>query len=274
MNRLLDSHLDAEALRDELVAPHGPWTRIDVVDQTGSTNADLLAAAAAGAADRTVLVARHQQAGRGRLTRGWVSPPGSSLAMSVLLRPRISVAAFSWLPLLAGLAVVDALHDTGSTDVGLKWPNDVLLGPRQRKVAGILAETAASTDDTPGVVVGIGINVSAIPEGLDAEATSVAAEGGTANRAHVLVALLRRLAVRESQWRAVGGDPDASRLRADYRSCCLTLGTHVRVELPGGEFLHGIAEDVDRDGRLLVLDRTGQRRAIAAGDVVHLRKNE
>ena len=83
--------------------------------------------------------------------------------------------------------------------------------------------------------------------------------------------MLTRLAERESAWRAAGGDPDAHRLRADYRAACSSLGAEVRVELPGGMTVTGMAEDVDGDGRLLLLGADGHRRAIAAGDVVHLR---
>jgi BirA family biotin operon repressor/biotin-[acetyl-CoA-carboxylase] ligase len=90
-------------------------------------------------------------------------------------------------------------------------------------------------------------------------------------RAALLVALLRRLAEREAAWRAEGGDPDAGGLRADYRAACASLGAEVRVELPGGMTVAGMAEDVDGDGRLLLLGADGNRRAVAAGDVVHLR---
>jgi BirA family biotin operon repressor/biotin-[acetyl-CoA-carboxylase] ligase len=87
----------------------------------------------------------------------------------------------------------------------------------------------------------------------------------------VLTTLLGCFAEREAAWRDAHGDAEASRLRADYRAGCATLGSEVKVELPGGTVLHGIAEDVDRDGRLLLLDPAGHRRAVAAGDVVHLR---
>jgi BirA family biotin operon repressor/biotin-[acetyl-CoA-carboxylase] ligase len=259
--------LDAGALRTALV---GPWAQLDVVERTGSTNADLMAAAVAGAPDRSVLVAEHQEAGRGRLARSWVSPPGSGLTVSVLFRPvGVSPSRFSWLPLLAGLAVLDTVRSFTTAPAGLKWPNDLLMGAPPRKVAGILAEV---TDPSrPAVVVGIGLNVDSAPPD-QAGATSLAAEAGTeVDRAAVLVALLVRLAEREAVWREGRGDPDATRLRADYRAACSSLGAPVRVELPGGTSVSGIAEDVDSDGRLLVLDAAGHRRAVAAGDVVHLR---
>jgi len=258
--------LDAGALRAAVI---GPWAQLDVVEQTGSTNADLIAAAAAGAPDRTVLVAEHQESGRGRMTRSWVSPPGAGLTVSVLLRPTgVPPSRFGWLPLLVGLAVLDTVREFSTAPVGLKWPNDVLLGSRPRKVAGILAEVADA--HRPAVVVGIGLNVGALPPDQPF-ATSLAAEGSCAERDAVLVALLSRLDEREARWRAGRGDPEQTRLRADYRAACASLGSEVRVELPGGALLTGIAEDVDPDGRLLLLDPTGHRRAVSAGDVVHLR---
>ncbi len=269
MNRT-NRPLDVDALRAALV---GPWAQVDLVDRTGSTNADLLAAAASGAPDRTVLVAEHQEAGRGRLTRSWVSPPGSGLTVSVLLRPAgVPTSRLAWLPLLAGLAVLDAVGQFTTAPARLKWPNDLLIGTRPRKVAGILAEMADPS--RPAVVVGIGVNVSAVPPDHPF-ATCVAAEaGGGVDRTDVLVALLSNLAARESVWREGRGDPDVTRLRADYRAGCSSLGAEVRVEMPGGAVLSGIAEDVDRDGRLLILDASGHRRAVAAGDVVHLRPEE
>lgn len=258
--------LDCDALRAELV---GPWAHLDVVERTGSTNADLLAAAAAGAPDRTVLVAEHQEAGRGRLARSWVSPPGSGITVSVLLRPvGVPQARFGWLPLLAGLAALDTVRELTPVQAGLKWPNDLLLGPEQRKAAGILAEVADAV--RPAIVVGIGMNVAATPAD-QAVATSLAAEGADVDRSTVLVTLLTHLAEREAAWREARGDADAVRLRADYRAACASLGAQVRVELPGGATLRGIAEDVDRDGRLLLLDPAGHRKAVSAGDVVHLR---
>jgi BirA family transcriptional regulator, biotin operon repressor / biotin---[acetyl-CoA-carboxylase] ligase len=258
--------LDAGALRAAVV---GPWAQLDVVAETGSTNADLLAAAAAGAPDRAVLTTEHQAAGRGRLTRSWVAPPGTGIAVSVLLRPtRVPPSRFGWIPLLAGLAVLDTVRECGVAAAALKWPNDCLVGDARRKVAGILAEVADPVQ--PAVVLGIGLNVTAAPPDTPT-ATCLLDEGGTADRTRVLSTLLLRLAEREERWREHRGDPEASRLRADYRAACASLGSRVRVDLPGGGALSGIAEDVDIDGRLLLLDEAGRRRAVAAGDVVHVR---
>jgi BirA family transcriptional regulator, biotin operon repressor / biotin---[acetyl-CoA-carboxylase] ligase len=266
MNRTAPSLREA-GLR--AAALSGRWARLDLVERTGSTNADLMAAAVAGAPDRTVLVAEHQEAGRGRLARSWVAPPGSGITVSVLLRPAgVPASRFGWLPLLAGLAVLDTVRAFTPAPAGLKWPNDLLLGTAQRKVAGILAEVADAA--RPAVVIGIGLNVTASPPEQPG-ATSLAEEGADCDRAEVLTTLLARLGEREASWRDGRGDPEATGLRADYRAGCASLGADVKVELPGGAAVRGIAEDVDSDGRLLVLDAEGRRRAVAAGDVVHVR---
>jgi BirA family transcriptional regulator, biotin operon repressor / biotin---[acetyl-CoA-carboxylase] ligase len=263
---------DADVLRAALVRPAGPYARLDVVDSIGSTNAALLAAAAEGAPDGSVLVAERQESGRGRLGREWVTPPGTAIAVSVLLRPvGVPTDRFGWLPLLTGLAVHQAVQAAVPSRACLKWPNDVLVGAEQRKAAGILAEASSGPDGT-AVVLGIGLNVLGSPDSLPPGATSLQAEGARdVDRHALLIALLTALAARESAWRAAAGDPDADRLRADYRAVCGSLGAEVRVELPGGMTVTGMAEDVDGDGQLLLLNADGHRRAIAAGDVVHLR---
>jgi len=142
----------------------------------------------------------------------------------------------------------------------------LVLGDGQRKVAGILAEVADPV--APAIVVGIGINVAAAPPD-EPGATCLAEYAADADRARVLVEVLRRLAEREHAWRGRAGEPGTA--RADYRAACLTLGSPVRVTMPGTGYVDGIAEDVDADGRLLVLEPGGRRRAMAAGDVTHVR---
>ncbi|MCE3550129.1 biotin--[acetyl-CoA-carboxylase] ligase [Pseudonocardia sp. RS11V-5] len=264
---------DEHALRHALLGPAGRWARLDVVEETGSTNADLMAEALAGAPDGSVLVTEHQTKGRGRLDRTWEAPRGSGIAVSVLWRPEgIPAERLGWLPMLAGVALLDAIRAVApDVAAGLKWPNDLLLGTDRRKGAGILAEMTPVSGGGPGVVLGMGINVDAPAGTLPPTATSLAAEGAPVDRSELLVTLLRNLAERESAWRAAAGDADESGLRADYRAGCLSLGSEVRVELPGGTALVGMAEDVDPQGHLLVLEADGHRRAIAAGDIVHLR---
>ncbi|MBF6172462.1 biotin--[acetyl-CoA-carboxylase] ligase [Nocardia blacklockiae] len=243
------------------------FSRIDVVESTGSTNADLLARAGEPDSDGRVLIAETQLTGRGRHDRVFVSPPRAQIAMSVLLRPRgVAPAVLGWLPLLAGVATVDAVRATTGLRADLKWPNDVLIGGR--KTAGILAEVAPDPA-APAVVVGIGLNVSLTEEELPVpHATSLTLAGAAeVDRTALVQSMLREFARYYTDWRAAGWDPTA--LAREYRTRCATLGAAVRAELPGGEVLTGTATDVDGQGRLLIGDR-----AVSAGDVTHLRPQD
>ena len=254
----------------------GFWTALDVVASTGSTNVDLLARAAGDAAgpEGQVLVAEEQTAGRGRLGRTWTSVPGASLTFSALLRPAtVPAARRGWLALLAGVAVASAVRSVtgGGVAAVLKWPNDVLVG--DRKLAGILAE---QSPDGSAVVIGTGINVATPADTLPVSpaglaGTSLLVEGATVTREALLLEVLRQL---ERWYVAFRADPDPVRtgLLEAYRQLCVTLGQKVRVELPVGRFMTGVARGIDPDGRLLVSDDPGDPpMAISAGDVVHVR---
>lgn len=270
--------LSEPALRRALLdgaAGAAPLARLDVVATAGSTNADLLARAGDrdGWPHRSLLVAEHQQAGRGRLDRTWVTPPRAALTLSLLLRPRAPRERWGWLPLLAGVAVVRTLRDVTGVDAGLKWPNDVLLPPRPGtdegagKVAGLLAQV-----DGDAVVLGIGLNVTSGADELPPGGTSLRLAGAaTTDRDTVLRALVRELARLLDAWDGAGGDAVACGLAGAARELCVTLGQPVRVVRPDGDLL-GDAEGLDDDGRLLVRERSGSLTAVAAGDVVHLRR--
>ncbi|MDT7712643.1 MAG: BirA family transcriptional regulator [Pseudonocardiales bacterium] len=261
--------LRESALRRALVTPEGPYTALDVVESVSSTNTALAAAARQGAPDRSVLVAEHQSAGRGRAARSWVAPPRSGLTLSVLLRPtEVPQTRWSWLPLLVGVALCRTVSTLGELPAALKWPNDLLLGTHQRKAAGILAEVVP-TD--PAVVVGIGLNVTLRPEELPVpEATSLAIEqAACTDRDPLLRALLRTLDTELRQWYEHDGDPVESGVREAYQQHCATLGEQVRIELPGQPALTGTAEQIDTEGRLVVLS-DGQRCALSVGDVTHV----
>jgi BirA family biotin operon repressor/biotin-[acetyl-CoA-carboxylase] ligase len=258
----------------DLPASHGMWTPIDVVASTGSTNADLLARAVGGLEplDGEVLVAEEQTAGRGRLGRTWTSVPGASLTFSVLLRPvTVPPARRGWLPLMAGVAVASAVRSVAGVGAVLKWPNDVLVG--ERKLAGILAE---QSPDGSAVVIGMGLNVATPAEALPVSpaglpATSLLVEGASVSRATLLLEVLRQL---ERRYVAFRSDPDPARtgLLAEYRSLCGTVGQRVRVELPAGRILTGVAVDIDPEGRLLVAGGPGDPPSpVSAGDVIHVR---
>ncbi len=264
-------------LRRALVDGPGPWTSVEVLTATGSTNDDLAARAASGAAlDGAVLTTDDQRAGRGRHDRTWSTPPRSSVAVSVLLVPDdVPQARWSWLPLLAGVAVAEALTEVADVQAGLKWPNDVLVDVEgeARKLCGVLAQVVA-TPAGPGVVVGIGVNVTQradeLPVPTAASLTTAAAT--TTDRDTVLRAVLRSLGRWTTAWRSAAGDPTSSGLAAAYREASTTIGSRVQVHLPGELLLVGVATGLDDDGRLLVAPADGSPpRALAAGDVVHLR---
>ena len=259
--------LDVVRVRHDLVGPGRPLTRLDVVETTGSTNADLLARHSAGEdIDGAVLIAEHQSAGRGRNGRAWSTPPRSQIALSVGIAARdVPTTAWGWVPLLTGVAVVEAIRATTGVDANLKWPNDVLVG--EGKLAGILAEVAAPD---PVIVVGLGLNVTlTAEEAPDPRATSLLMLGSTMlDRSALLDAVLAELTVRIDRWRYAGG-PDAT-LVADYRRRSVTLGTRVRALLPGDREIIGVATDLDESGQLSI-DTGAQTVTVSAGDITHLR---
>ena len=264
--------LDAAGLARAVLRPGGLWQAVEVVERTGSTNADLLARALGGAPEGVVLAAEEQSAGRGRLGRTWVSPPRAALTFSLLVRPAtVPVARRSWLPLLAGVAVTSAVTAVTGVQARLKWPNDVLAGPA--KLGGILAEAVGDA-----VVVGIGLNVSTEPGelpppgpgALAATSLRIAATAAPAREA-LLIEILAGFERWYLAWLRVGGDPERCGLRAEYTQLSGTIGRRVRAERPGGQLLSGLAVGVDLDGRLLVAASSGTVVPVAAGDVVHVR---
>jgi BirA family transcriptional regulator, biotin operon repressor / biotin---[acetyl-CoA-carboxylase] ligase len=245
--------------------------RVQVAEHTGSTNADLVVAASAEEYPHlSVLLTTDQRSGRGRLDRRWETPPGSALAVSVLLRVgELPLDARGWIPLAAGWAMTEAIRaQLTDQDVALKWPNDVLVGGR--KICGILAE---ATLDFAAVVVGSGINTAMAPEQLPVEtATSFAVEGEVCDEDRLMADYLVGLDRALTALIAAGGDAVASGLHADVAGVCGTLGRAVRVSLPDGSVLEGTATGIDAEGRLQVT-RAGaaEPAAVSAGDIVHLR---
>ncbi len=255
---------------------------VEVVALTGSTNADLVARARSGEPGPLWLVAHEQTHGRGRLGRVWSSEMGDSLALSLLLRPGVPQPRWTWLPLLVGLGVVDAVAGLGGV-VALKWPNDVVVpsglqaagqhGPDGaltglRKLAGILVE-AVHGPGGPAVVVGVGVNLRTPEAQVAPQATSLADLTGTpAAPEAVQDSVVRAVTARVRAWQADQGDPGRG-LREAYRLACTTLGRDVEVSTPAGR-LAGTAVDVDADGALVLRTPSGPR-TVTAGDVVHVR---
>lgn len=236
--------------------------RVQWRESTGSTNDDLVVRARSGEPAGLVIATCDQQAGHGRQGRTWVAPKDSALAMSVLLRPSRDQSAWSLLPLIAGLAVQRALSGYGPrVQARLKWPNDVLVGPEEHKVSGVLC--VASED---AVVVGIGINTAMTQEQLPIPtAASLHTLGVDVYERdlcdEVLAELSPLLAIFEA-------GSDAELLR-DYCEVSATLGREVRAHTPAGDVV-GKAAAIADDGSL-VLETADGLAHISAADVIHLR---
>lgn len=232
-------------------------------EQTGSTNADLVAAAHKGAPAWTAHITEYQSAGRGRHGRVWTAPPGSQIILSILIRPPgQTLQRLGTMPLITGLAILDALPIPAK----LKWPNDVLV--HGRKLCGILGE-AVSLGDEPALVLGLGLNVSLTEADLPvphAISLDIAYPDRDFDRTKLAGDILLALQTRLRQWMA-----DTPTLMEDYRKVCSSIGKQVKVLLPEEKTLIGTAVDVADDGRLVVVDTQGERHILAAGDVTHLR---
>ncbi len=240
--------------------------RFEYVDQTGSTNTDLVAAAAADPSQYphlSVLVAGSQTAGRGRTGRAWVSPAGKSLSISVLVRPEgWATENFGWLPLVAGVAMRRAVQAAlPHKSVGLKWPNDVQV--EGLKISGILSELLPGAT---GVVVGAGVNLTLEKDELPIEAaTSLKLEGSEISPDDFLVSYLSELAALVQNF-----DDVPAMVRAE----CSTIGQTVRAIFPDGSERIGLASGIDDLGRLLIsAPGENQLLAVSAADIQHLRHN-
>jgi BirA family biotin operon repressor/biotin-[acetyl-CoA-carboxylase] ligase len=266
--------LSARSLERALLTAGGLWRRLEIKPETGSTNADVAEAVRAGAPEGLIIVAESQSAGRGRRDRQWVSPPRAGLTLSVLWRPGdgalpVPQKHWGWLPLLTGVAVLEAVHRIAEVEAALKWPNDLLIG--DRKCAGILAEVIDEA-----VVVGVGLNVTTrsdeLPPVNGLPATSLQLAGAqSTDRDPLLKALLRGVERWYRGWREAGGDAEMCGLLGAYRRGCATVGRTAQVHLPTGDTLRGEATTVDRDGQLVIRSADGVLHRVSAGDVLHVR---
>ncbi|MFM6963414.1 MAG: biotin--[acetyl-CoA-carboxylase] ligase [Micrococcales bacterium] len=240
------------------------------VTSIDSTNRELLQ----GAAELpgwAVLVADLQTSGRGRSGRQWEAPAGSSMLASVLIRPiGVQPTEFAWIPLIAGLSMVDAIASLpGGVRADVKWPNDVLI--HDQKVCGILSELLA---DLSGVVVGSGANVFQNQDELPIEtATSLRIAGAQiAEIDELLSAYLNQLQRNLAEFESLAGELEGSDLLTRIKAACTTIGRDVRVILPNATEFLGVATDIDGLGRLVVRGST-ETLTVSAGDVMHLRHN-
>lgn len=243
-------------------------SRLEVLNRADSTNTVLRDHAEDGDEwpHLSVVLTDDQTAGRGRLGRVWTAPRGASIAVSVLLRSLPESADVrGWIPLIAGVAMADAVAaQLPDRAVEVKWPNDVLVDGG--KICGILAE---ATSDA--VIVGTGINIAMTASQLPVPtATSFAMLGAQADVDRLVSQYLRGLDSLLGAL-AAAGDAVSSGVHAAVTARCATIGRDVRVSLPGDRVLDGRAVALDSDGRLVVRDDEGADHSVAAGDVVHVR---
>ena len=243
----------------------------------------------------SVYASLYQSAGRGRLARAWTAPPGACLAASIVVRPHASAdplarelpeGSYHWMTLIAGLSVVDIWRGYG-VDAALKWPNDVIA--QGAKGCGILAQLVPESGSTEGqrsIIVGIGQNTNMSAEQLPVPtATSLSlCTGQVIDSSEVLTRLVGIFVRRYRAFVRAGGDPErpdplnpdplnpqSISLLDQARATTATLGASVRLSLPDGSTVEGVAEDLDAQGRILIRREDGVPEPYAVGDIEHLR---
>jgi BirA family biotin operon repressor/biotin-[acetyl-CoA-carboxylase] ligase len=243
----------AESLDHALV----PWrvVRFDAID---STNEEARRRALAGDPGRMWIVADEQTAGRGRRGRVWISLRGNLHASALLIDPCPRRSA-PQLGFVAGVALAAAATDVGAAEIGLKWPNDLML--KGAKCAGILVEGVGLAGGGAAYVAGIGVNCAHAPEGLDyATACLTRASGSAVAPGELFQRLVERFDETLEEWRA--GEAFAS-IRAAWLDCALGLGGRIEIESRGGK-REGVFDGIDADGRLLLRTRRGLETVEAA----------
>lgn len=240
--------------------------RVEHFKEVDSTNSWLAQEARNGAPEGRVAYADFQSAGRGRLDRSWVAPPGTSLLCSILLRPPLAPRELYLAVAAVALSARAALVRLSGVRPSLKWPNDLLVG--DLKLAGLLGEIVMG-DESFSVIVGIGINLTNAGP-VDGRATSVLDVAGvTITPRALLDILLEELEDRRALLDSAEG---RETLRQEYEGALSTLGRFVKIELANG-VESGIARGVDSSGQLEV-EVDGAMMVFNAGDVVHVRPGE
>jgi BirA family transcriptional regulator, biotin operon repressor / biotin---[acetyl-CoA-carboxylase] ligase len=251
---------------DDLLLPQRKNVRVLAV--TGSTNADARLWAEEGAPEGSTLVADTQTAGRGRLERSWLSPPGMNLYLSQIIRG--SMEELRLVPMVGAVAVRETVsHTLKGMAAVIKWPNDILVS--EMKVAGILVEAARRGD--PAAILGIGVNLnmseSDFPTGLRTPAASLRMLlGHPLDRRAFLEQLLDRLEDWRNRFRTSPGD-----MLNAVRTHCITINSRVRISSPGHPPWIGLATDIREDGTLLVTTDAGTTVCVEAGDVDSLQSH-
>jgi len=225
--------------------------------------------AARGAREGTIILCETQSEGRGRIGRAWASPSGG-VYFSIILRPLLRPTQALRLPLIAGLAVAQAIRGLTGLKPELKWPNDIIIN--DRKAGGILTEINAEVDRLHWIIMGIGLNVNTpgglLPDEVKDLATSLQREqGNPISRVSLLQGILTELEQLYEDFRRSGFET----ARLKWKSMSYTIGKEVTV-CSAAEEVTGRAVDIDSDGALIVVKSDGKRERIIAGDVT-LKKN-
>lgn len=238
--------------------------RLITLDTVGSTNDEARRLAGKGAGDGTLIRARRQTAGRGRLGRSWVSEAGN-LYVSMILKPGCRLGQAGQVGFAAANAVADAITEVmpATVTVGCKWPNDVLAAGR--KVSGMLLESEMNaTGELDWLIVGIGINIDSHPEDVNFPATSLKACGadGCVSADTVLEAFCRNFRAGYAEWSRDGFEP----VRRAWLARAVGRGKDIRARTATAT-LEGVFEDMDTGGALIVRGADGTLTKVSAGDV-------
>jgi BirA family biotin operon repressor/biotin-[acetyl-CoA-carboxylase] ligase len=241
--------------------------RILIKTEVNSTNELASQLASKGAAEGTVVLALTQSAGRGRLSRSWISPSGG-LWLSVILRPKIKAIEASKLTFIASLSVAEVLREQYRLNAETKWPNDVLVNGK--KICGVLAKMITTGESVEGVILGIGLNAnfpaSILPKLVRTDATSIESElGKEIILQELFAALMKKLEETYKVLLKEGSQPVLSR----WKTCSGFLGKKL-VVTESFETFRGTALDVDGDGALILVLDDGTKKRIYAGDIMKM----
>lgn len=239
--------------------------KVHIYDEVDSTQTIAHKLVASGALEGTIVLAEKQTAGRGRMGRNWHSPAGKGIWMSLILTPRIPVYFMPQLTLLSAVALCRAIQKVCQVDIGIKWPNDLLI--KGKKVSGILLESSGEDERLKYVIAGIGISVNLLtedyPEELRSRATSLAIEsGGLVSREGLVQAFLLEFEDMYALYLEKGFAP----IRILWEALSVTLKRPIRTQTPTG-FIEGIADSLDDSGALTVITPDGERIKIYSGDI-------
>jgi BirA family transcriptional regulator, biotin operon repressor / biotin---[acetyl-CoA-carboxylase] ligase len=244
--------------------PNLPGWRLTELDETGSTNADALAAAKSGDPGRLWIRAARQVQGKGRQGRPWVSERGNLYCSLLLIDPAHDLERLGTLPLAVACAVhgtLASLPGAGRHELRIKWPNDLLANGR--KISGILLESLVLDERRTAVAIGIGINCAHHPDPSLYEAADLTELGLETSPDALFPHLAATMAATLGAWNHGRGFPQ---IRAEWLRLARGVGGKIIVNLPAGP-LEGVFEDIDATGRLVLRLQNSEIRHISAGDV-------